>query len=80
MAVRKQTIKSFTKKGLFFDRVHIIRIRLQERYAPIMRRFIGLCSFMISFGMFIGLFIENTFIAIVIISLLMIVGYNLFSC
>ncbi|MBQ8199037.1 MAG: hypothetical protein IJZ76_06390 [Lachnospiraceae bacterium] len=44
-----------------------------------MKRICGLCSFCVALGMVLMIFIENTFIAVVIIAILMLLGYNLFS-
>lgn len=43
-----------------------------------MNRYIGLMLFYIAVGMFIMLFIENVFIGILIIALLLLIGYNLY--
>ncbi len=45
-----------------------------------MKRMLGFSCFMIAVGMFIMLFLENVFIAIIIIGILLLVGYNLFCC
>ncbi len=44
-----------------------------------MKKICGLCSFCIAIGIALMLFIDNTFVAIVIISILTLLGYNLFS-
>nr|MBQ8252626.1 hypothetical protein [Lachnospiraceae bacterium] len=44
-----------------------------------MKRICGLCSFCVAVGMLLMLFIENTFVAVVMIAILMLLGYNLFN-
>lgn len=44
------------------------------------KKIIGFSCFMIAVGMFIMLFIENVFVAIILIGILLLVGYNLFCC
>lgn len=43
-----------------------------------MKKMLGLCCFFIAVGMFIMLFIDNVFIGIILIAILLLVGYNLF--
>ncbi len=45
-----------------------------------MKRICGLCSFCIAIGMMLMLFIDNTFVAVVMIAILLLLGYNLFAC
>ncbi len=45
-----------------------------------MKRIIGLCSFSIAMGMMLMLFIDNVFVAVVLIAILLILGYNLYEC
>lgn len=45
-----------------------------------MKRMLGFSCFMIAVGMFIMFFLDNVFIAIIIIGILLLVGYNLFCC
>lgn len=45
----------------------------------VMKRIIGLCSFSIAIGMMLMLFIDNVFVAVVLIAILLILGYNLFA-
>ena len=45
-----------------------------------MKKILGFGCFMIAVGMFIMLFLENVFVAVIIIGILLLVGYNLFCC
>ncbi|MFR7992398.1 MAG: hypothetical protein ACLU61_05590 [Lachnospiraceae bacterium] len=45
-----------------------------------MRRVMGFACFWLACGMMIMLFMENIFIAVLIIIILLLVGYNLFCC
>jgi hypothetical protein len=45
-----------------------------------MKKILGFSCFMIAAGMFIMLFIENVLVAIIVIGILLLVGYNLFCC
>ena len=45
-----------------------------------MKKMLGFACFMIAVGMFIMLFVENVFVAVIIIGILLLVGYNLFCC
>lgn len=45
-----------------------------------MRKMLGFGCFMIAVGMFIMLFIDYIFVAIIFIGILLLVGYNLFCC
>lgn len=44
------------------------------------KKMIGFGCFMIAVGMFIMLFLDNNFVAIIFIAILLLVGYNLFCC
>lgn len=43
-----------------------------------MNKIMGFGCFMIAVGMFIMLFVDNTFAAVILIGVLLLVGYNLF--
>lgn len=45
-----------------------------------MKKILGFGCFMIAVGMFIKLFLDNVFVAVIIIGILLLVGYNLFCC
>jgi hypothetical protein len=45
-----------------------------------MKKILGFGCFMIATGMFIMLFIDHVLVAIIMIGILMLVGYNLFCC
>lgn len=45
-----------------------------------MNKILGFGCFMIAVGMFIMLFLDNVFVAVIIIGILLLVGYNLFCC
>lgn len=45
-----------------------------------MKRLIGYTMFWIAVGLILGLLICETWIIIIIIAILLIIGYNLFSC
>lgn len=45
-----------------------------------MKRLIGFILFWIAIGMFIMLFLHSNLVAILVISILLLVGYNLFCC
>lgn len=45
-----------------------------------MKRMIGFILFWVAVGMIIALFIENLFIHILIVLVLILLGYNLFCC
>ncbi len=45
-----------------------------------MKRVFGFMFFMIAVGMILMLFISNYFLAVLLIILLLIIGYNLFIC
>ncbi len=45
-----------------------------------MKKILGFGCFMIAVGMFIMLFLDNVFVAVIIIGILLLVGYNLFCC
>ena len=44
-----------------------------------MKKICGLCSFCLAVGMFLMLLIDNVFVAVIIIAILMVLGYCLFS-
>jgi len=44
-----------------------------------MKKIFGLCTFGVAVGMMLMLFIDNVFVAVIIIAILLILGYNLFS-
>lgn len=44
-----------------------------------MKRICGLCSFSVAIGMLLMLFIDNVFVAVVLIAILLLLGYNLFA-
>jgi len=44
-----------------------------------MKRICGLCSFSVAIGMMLMLFIDNVFVAVILIAILMLLGYNLFT-
>lgn len=44
-----------------------------------MKRICGLCSFSIAVGMLLMIFIDNTFVAVIFIAILLLLGYNLFA-
>lgn len=44
-----------------------------------MKKIFGLCCFGIAIGMLLMLFIDNVFVAVVLIAIFMLLGYNLFS-
>lgn len=43
-----------------------------------MKKLIGFISFWIAVGMLIGMLVENKFISLLIISALLLIGYNLY--
>lgn len=43
-------------------------------------RILGICCFAAALGILLDLLIGNTLVAIVLIALLLLLGYNLFSC
>ena len=45
-----------------------------------MKKMLGLCCFCVAAGIFLMLFIDNTFVAIIFIAILLLLGFNLFSC
>lgn len=45
----------------------------------VMRRICGLCSFSVAIGMMLMLFIDNVFVAVILIAILLLLGYNLFA-
>ncbi len=44
-----------------------------------MKRICGLCSFSVAVGMMLMLFIDNIFVAVILIAILLLLGYNLFA-
>lgn len=44
-----------------------------------MKRILGLCSFSMAIGMMLMLFIDTVFVAIILIAVLLLLGYNLFA-
>ena len=44
------------------------------------RKLIGLLAFFVAIGMLIMLFLHNDFVGIVLITMLLFIGYNCYSC
>ncbi|MBO5241216.1 MAG: hypothetical protein J6B19_00960 [Lachnospiraceae bacterium] len=44
-----------------------------------MKRILGLCSFSMAIGMMLMLFIDTVFVAVILIAVLLLLGYNLFD-
>ena len=44
-----------------------------------MKRICGLCTFSVAIGMMLMLFIDSVFVAVILIAILLLLGYNLFS-
>lgn len=45
-----------------------------------MKRILGICCFTVALGILLDLLIGNTLVAVILITLLLLLGYNLFSC
>lgn len=45
----------------------------------VMKRIFGLCSFSVAIGMMLMLFIDTVFVAVILIAILLLLGYNLFA-
>lgn len=45
-----------------------------------MKRILGICCFAVALGILLDLLIGNTLVAVILIVLLLLLGYNLFSC
>ena len=52
----------------------------KSRWLAAMKRILGICCFAAALGILLDLLIGNTLVAIVLIALLLLLGYNLFSC